>query len=104
MSQNVHIFIEYKINPEKEQTYQQLMGDIATAISHYGAEDFQWYQAVDQTSLYVEMFKVPSLSSYHTLKRERGSKNHELFGKLDECVDGGLEKVHCWAFYEKQVN
>ncbi|RSL31624.1 hypothetical protein D7Z54_19455 [Salibacterium salarium] len=101
MNQNVHIFMEYKVKSGKEQLYEQTMVDIAEAMSEYGVINFRWYQAADQPNLYVELFEIPALSHYHTLKEERGSKNHPVFRKLDETIEGGLEKIHCWAFYEK---
>ncbi len=101
MNKNIYIFMEYKIKTEKRKLYQQLMKETAAALSDYQVESFQWFQAVDQKGLYVEMFHVPALSYYHTLKKERRSKDHPIFGKLEECVEGGLEKINCWAFYAK---
>ncbi|MFB4165961.1 hypothetical protein ACE1TI_19715 [Alteribacillus sp. JSM 102045] len=101
MNQKLQIFMEYKIKPEKEQKYNQIMEEIAEALPNYEAENFQWFSAADQQGLYVEMFEVPTLSHYHTLKKWRSSKEHHIFGKLDECVEGGIKKIHCWAFQAK---
>ncbi|WP_100398037.1 MFS transporter [Bacillus sp. FJAT-44742] len=98
MEATLHIFIEYRIKEEHVKEYEALIENIAASLSEYGAEKFQWYAAEDQPNLYVELFKVPTKSHYHTLKKWRKSKEHPLFGKLDPVIDGGLEKLNCWAF------
>ncbi len=99
----ITVFMEYKVKNECVQEYEKLMKEFARALSTYDANHFQWFQAADQEGLYVEMFDVPTLSHYHTLKKWRRSKEHSLFKKLDEHVVGGLEKVNCWAFLRKDV-
>ncbi|SFM03157.1 hypothetical protein [Salibacterium qingdaonense] len=101
MQKKIHIFIEYKIAAGKEQRYRQLMEETAQALDALGASSFQWLEAVDQDRLYVEMFELESLSVYHTVKEARRSKNHPVFGKLDECLEGGLDHLHCWGFVSK---
>ncbi|SFP56921.1 hypothetical protein [Salibacterium halotolerans] len=101
MQKKVHIFIEYKITAGKEQRYRQVMKEIVEALAAFGASSFQWFEAVDQDRLYVEMFELESLSVYHTVKEARRSKNHPVFNKLDECLEGGLDHLHCWGFESK---
>ncbi|MGY4690545.1 hypothetical protein [Salibacterium sp. K-3] len=101
MKKKIHIFIEYKIAPDKKQRYARVMKETAEALAAFGASSFQWFEAVDQKHLYVEVFEVESLSVYHTVKEARRSKNHPVFGQLDDCLEGGLEKLHCWAFVSK---
>ncbi|MFB5664222.1 hypothetical protein ACE4RR_20785 [Alteribacillus sp. HJP-4] len=95
--------MEYKIKHDKVTAYEEHMKKIAAHLRSLDASNFQWFTAADQPGLYVEMFEVPALSHYHTLKKQRCSKEHELFGKLDDYVDGGMNKVHCWAFHQKQI-
>ncbi|MFD2703864.1 hypothetical protein [Salibacterium lacus] len=101
MQKKIHIFIEYKIAAGKEQRYRQLMEETVEALADFGASAFQWFEAVDQNGLYVEMFELESLSVYHTVKEARRSKNHPVFKKLDECLEGGLDNLHCWGFVSK---
>lgn len=103
MSKKITVFMEYKVRPEYVQDYENVMKEFAQALPTYDANHFQWFKAADQEGLYVEMFDVPTLSHYHTLKKWRRSKEHSLFKKLDEYVVGGLEKVNCWAFIRKDT-
>ncbi|SDH43282.1 hypothetical protein SAMN05192534_105142 [Alteribacillus persepolensis] len=101
MDDKLQIFMEYKVKPEKESLYREVMAEIAAVLPTYEVSNFQWFSAFDQDGLFVEMFEVPTPSHYHTLKKWRTSKSHQVFSKLDECVKGGTEKIHCWAFQAK---
>ncbi|WP_158738416.1 hypothetical protein [Alteribacillus sp. YIM 98480] len=101
MDEKLHIFMEYKIIPEQEQNYTRIMKEIAQVLPNYEVEKFQWFSAADQQCLFVEIFEVPTLSHYHTLRKWRCSKSHHIFGKLDDCIEGGVQKIHCWAFQAK---
>lgn len=101
MSQYLQIFMEYKIRPEKIAEYERLMEQVIKNLPEYGAYDIQWFIADDQPHLYVEMFKLPTQSHFMALKKIRQSETHHLFGKIAQMVEGGCEKIHCWAFHQK---
>lgn len=98
MRDYLQIFIEYKVKETNVADYELLMEEIIAKLPDYGAEKIEWFIAQDQPLLYVEMFKVPTVAYYHALKKYRKSKEHSLFGQLDQYIEGGLEKLNCWAF------
>ncbi|MBH0167316.1 hypothetical protein IHV12_20535 [Fictibacillus sp. 7GRE50] len=92
------VFMEYKVSPDSIQYYESQMVSVISELKACGATDIKWYKAADQPSLYVECFQVNDQASYDTIKKNRMSLQHPVFSTLNECVTGGLEKVHCWAF------
>ncbi|MDQ0256886.1 hypothetical protein J2S74_004308 [Evansella vedderi] len=101
MNRPLQIFMEYKIKDDSVETYEGAMKKVLKALEENEASDIHWYKAADQGSLYVEMFKVPTMSHYNEIKEKRRDEQHPVFGHLEKYVDGGLKKVHCWAFIEK---
>ncbi|WP_026675670.1 hypothetical protein [Alkalihalobacterium bogoriense] len=101
MTESLQIFMEYKVLPQKIKEYEQAMKNILELLPEYEASDIEWYVAADQGALYVEMFTLPTKSHYHVLKKLRQSDEHPVFGQIAPCIDGGSEKIHCWAFYKK---
>ncbi|MGO4889827.1 hypothetical protein ACJ2A9_18935 [Anaerobacillus sp. MEB173] len=102
MRENLQIFIEYKIKAEAVQAYEQTMRKIIDLLPEFEAKNIQWFVATDQPHLYVEMFEVPTVAHYHALKKLRRSNDHHLFKELDPLIDGGLQKLNCWAFQSCQ--
>ncbi|WP_246056208.1 hypothetical protein [Alteribacter natronophilus] len=101
---NLQIFLEYKVKSDRTDEYETFMADLLPALAEYGAEETDWYEAADQPGLYVEMFRLPTMSHYHAMKKLRCTeREHPLFSKLEDYVEGGLRKVHCWAFVQKDV-
>ncbi|MBB5174629.1 hypothetical protein [Texcoconibacillus texcoconensis] len=98
---SIHVFIEYKVKLSSKKLYEVKMKDVLENLPDYEVEDIEWFEAADQEGLYVEMFKVPTMSHYYALKERRKSPSHAIFGQLDQVVDGGVEKLHCWAFVAK---
>ncbi|MDG5786240.1 hypothetical protein QA612_01970 [Evansella sp. AB-P1] len=102
MNQGLQIFLEYKIKPEFVNEYEKHMNEILVELEQYSATEVDWYEAADQKHLYVEMFKLPTMAHYHAIKEMRQNSNHAVFGRLDQYVDGGIKKVHCWAFVQRK--
>lgn len=98
MSQSLQIFIEYKVKESRVNEYEAIMKAILDTLPEFGASDVQWFVADDQPHLYVEMFKVPTQAHYIALKKLRQSDEHHLFGRIAPLIEGGCEKIHCWAF------
>ncbi|WP_209124072.1 hypothetical protein [Alkalihalobacillus sp. BA299] len=98
MTQSLQIFMEYKIKQENINEYEQVMEHIIAELPNFEASNMQWFVATDQPHLYVEMFKVPTEAHYVVLKKLRQDEEHYLFSKIHSMVEGGKEKIHCWAF------
>ena len=100
---SLQIFIEYKIKETKVDEYEAAMKEILNKLPEFNAEKIDWFRATDQPFLYVEMFQVPTVAYYQAIKKIRKSVDHPVFGKLDQFLEGGLEKLNCWAF-QTQMN
>ncbi|RXJ00397.1 hypothetical protein DS745_12775 [Anaerobacillus alkaliphilus] len=104
MSQSsLQIFIEYKVKEAEIEKYEGLMKEVLKKLTEFSAEKIEWFVATDQPFLYVEMFQVPTLAHYQALKKLRKSTDHTVFGQLDQFIEGGLEKLNCWAFQTQKV-
>lgn len=95
---SLQIFIEYKVRETEVENYEEIMSEIIAKLPEFSAEKIEWFVSTDQPFLYVEMFQVPTLAHYQALKKLRLSKEHLIFGQLDKFIEGGLEKLNCWAF------
>lgn len=102
MTKRLQIFMEYKVKENQIDAYERAMKDVIHTLSDYEAENIQWYVAEDQPFLYVEMYEVPTASHYQVLKKIRRQAEHAVFGKIVPFIDGGAEKIHCWAFQRKE--
>jgi hypothetical protein len=96
----IQVFAEYKIVAEKREEYFQKIQDIAAAMEKIGVTDFTVHEGIDQPNLFVEMFHVPTVEMYQKIKRKR----HEaaapgvFWQSINDCIVGGTEKLHMWAF------
>jgi hypothetical protein len=102
MTKPLQIFMEYKVREQDIDTYEEVMKEIIKTLPDYEAENIQWYVADDQPFLYVEMYEVPTASHYQVLKKIRRQADHAVFGKIVPLIEGGAEKIHCWAFQRKE--
>ncbi|MCT8136936.1 hypothetical protein H1D32_03705 [Anaerobacillus sp. CMMVII] len=100
---SLQIFIEYKVKEAKVEKYEEIMKEILNKLPEFSAERIEWFVAADQAFLYVEMFQVPTLAHYHALKKLRKSSDHPIFSQLEAYIEGGLEKLNCWAFKTQPV-
>ncbi len=94
--------MEYKVDQTKIEEYEGAMKEIISTLPDYEAKNIQWYVAEDQPHLYVEMYEVPTTSHYQVLKKLRRSKEHPVFSAIVPYINGGVEKIHCWAFQRKE--
>lgn len=100
---SLQIFIEYKVKETKVKQYEKAIQEVLKKLPEYSAEKIEWFVATDQPHLYVEMFQVPNIAHYQALKKMRKSQDHPVFGQLDEFIEGGLEKLNCWAFQTQPI-
>jgi hypothetical protein len=97
----IKVFVEYKIKEEMREQYLQEISNLSLAMEKIGATDFLVYEGVDQSNLFVEMFNVPSIEAYRKLKRKRSEEkagSGVFWQSINDCIDGGSEKLHMWAF------
>lgn len=92
----IKVFMEYKIKPERIEQYRAAMKRVGEWMEKQNAMNYKHYEAVDQTALFVEMFDVRSVEEYERLKRAR--REERTF--FEDCVVGGKERIHMWAFKE----
>lgn len=100
MSQ-IQVFAEYKIIPEKRQEYLDKIEQVRIAMEQIGVHDFDVYEGVDQSNLFVEMFHVPTVAAYEKIKRKRCDAKAApgvFWQTINDCIIGGTEKLHMWAF------
>ena len=100
---SLQIFIEYKVKEADVKKYETVMKEVVKKLPEFSAEKIEWFVAADQPFLYVEMFQVPTLAHYQALKKLRRSIEHPVFGQLDNYIEGGLEKLNCWAFQMQPI-
>ena len=102
MSTQLQIFMEYKIKEASVQDYEKAMEGVIAELKQYEATNIQWFVATEQDLLYVEMFEVPTESHFHALKQLRKSTKNAVFRQIIPFIEGGPEKIHCWAFRKKK--
>lgn len=100
---SLQIFIEYKVKENHVEKYESVMKEIINILPEFSATKIEWFVATDQPFLYVEMFQVPTKAHYQALKKLRKSNEHPVFSKLDPFIEGGLEKLNCWAFQTQRT-
>jgi len=95
--------MEYKVNPDTLQAYENTMTSVLKELEKSGAEDIHWYKAADQPSLFVECFQVTDKKAYETIKSQRTMPEHPVYSSIHPYISGGLEKIHCWAFEKMTI-
>lgn len=97
MNQHLQIFIEYKVREEDVLSYEREMNNIISILPQFGAKDIQWFTETSSVYRYVEMYEVPTHSHHYALKKLRLSKEHAVFSKIQEYIDGGFDSIEYWA-------
>ncbi|MGM0845504.1 MAG: hypothetical protein ACQEUT_11040 [Bacillota bacterium] len=97
MSRSLQMYIQYEIKESYIEHYKQLMEDILPTLSFFEAENIQWMPSPGSPASFTEVITLPTESHYHALKRLRTSGEHPLFGMLDACILGGLQRMECFA-------
>ncbi|RIW32323.1 hypothetical protein D3H55_13720 [Bacillus salacetis] len=97
MNHSFQMYIQYEIKEPFIEQYQQLMKDILQSLKSYEAMDVQWMSPPGSTTVFLEVITLPTESHYHALKKLRKSRKHLVFGTLDACISGGLDKMDCFG-------
>lgn len=97
MSNSFQVFIEYEIKKTFNHQYEQLMQNVISLLSEFGAEKIEWYSFDNQTNKYIEVFQVPTEAHFYALKKIRTSKHHAIFTHFENLVEGGGASIQYWA-------
>ncbi len=97
MSNSFQVFIEYEVKKTFNHQYEQLMKNVISLLSEFGAERIEWYSSIHQTNKYIEVFQVPTEAHFYALKKIRTSKSHEIFTHFENFVEGGGASIQYWA-------
>ncbi|MCA1055613.1 hypothetical protein LCM10_11515 [Rossellomorea aquimaris] len=95
MKNSLQIYLEYEIKQSLQHQYRQIMNSIIQSMPLYDAVNIRWEKSEADENRYIETFVVPTESHYHAIKRLRTSRGHLLFGRLDDCICGGLKEMKC---------
>lgn len=95
MDQKIKVFIEYKIRNEKMTDYKKLILQIQEI---YSEKQYFAYEGVDQPGLIVEEFFVSNMEEYSQIKNNRLNGSTPIWHELADCIEGGAQKMHIWAF------
>jgi hypothetical protein len=93
----LQMYIQYEIKESSIEQYQHLMKNILENLKSYDALEIQWLPSSGSQTAYIEIITLPTEAHYHALKKLRKSRQHLLFGMLDDCISGGLNKMDCFA-------
>ncbi|KAA0544943.1 hypothetical protein FZW96_19155 [Bacillus sp. BGMRC 2118] len=95
MSKRVRIFIEYKVKESFIQQYEEHMKKVLDSLPTYGAGEIEWFRKEKQS--YMETFSLPTISHYVAFRKMREGKLHQVYGCIDQFMEGGIENIQMHA-------
>lgn len=97
----IKVFTEYKVKRDLREEFLSLHGELREYHQReWKVKDFHLFEGTDQPDLFVEEFHVQHFDLYEQIKAERRSEKSDLWKKMHQCIEGGVQKVHIWAFQE----
>jgi hypothetical protein len=97
----IQMIVQYEVKQNLLSQYQETIDKISTMLPDFEADMFSCSQS-DERNIFVESFYVPTEAHYHALKKMRLSRNHSVFGILEDFVPGGLERMGFLAIKQKR--
>jgi hypothetical protein len=97
----IQMIIQYEVKQNLLGQYQQAIHRISEMLPDFEADMFSCSQS-DERNIFIESFFVPTEAHYHALKKMRLSRKHSVFGMLEDCVPGGLERIGFMAIKQKR--
>jgi hypothetical protein len=97
----IQMIVQYEVKQNLLSQYQDSIEKISTMLADFEADTFSCIQS-EERNFFVESFFVPTEAHYHALKKMRQSRNHSVFGILEEYVPGGLERMGFMAIKQKR--
>lgn len=92
------VFVEYKVLPQRRNEFLSLLSSLEQQLQTMQATEVKFYEGADQPGLFVEEFHVPDHETYEHIKMLRKEGPIDIFAELAQCIEGGVEKLHIWAF------
>ncbi|WP_163100642.1 hypothetical protein [Peribacillus alkalitolerans] len=90
MNKQIRIYVEYKIEESAIPQYHMLIDQIVNTLERFDAKSIECCKTEDR---YMEIFTVPTESHFHAIKKIHKNKNHSIFGKLHQIVNGGADRI-----------
>lgn len=97
----IQMIIQYEVKQNLLEQYRETMDGISAMLQDFEADMFSCSQS-EQRNMFIESFYVPTESHYHALKKLRQSRTHSVFGRLEDFVPGGLERIGFMAIKQKR--
>ncbi|WP_102261605.1 hypothetical protein [Mesobacillus jeotgali] len=97
----IQMIVQYEVKQDLLSQYRDTINKISTMLPDFEADMFSCSQS-DEQNIFIESFYVPTEAHYHALKKMRLSRNHSVFGILEDFVPGGLERMGFMAIKQKR--
>ncbi|MBM6616461.1 hypothetical protein [Bacillus suaedaesalsae] len=92
---SIKIFIEYKVKESFIQQYEEQMEKVLDSLPSFGARQIEWFQNGKQH--YIETFSLPTISHFVAFRKMRGEKLNQIYGCLDQFMEGGIDNIQMHA-------
>lgn len=97
----IQMIIQYEVKQNLLDQYREAIERISAMLPDFEANMFSCSQS-EQRNMFIESFYVPTEAHYHALKKLRLSRSHSVFGRLEDFVPGGLERIGFMAIKQKR--
>jgi len=95
MEQKLVMMLQYEVCEKFLVPYHETISHIFSSLSYYDVMEYELFHYDGQT--FVEKLVIPTESHFLSLKKLRTSKDHNIFGKLDPFIKGGVENMQVFA-------
>ncbi|MEH7443230.1 hypothetical protein AABM38_05370 [Heyndrickxia sp. MSNUG] len=97
----IQMIIQYEVKQSLLGQYREAIDKISDMLPEFEADMFSYSQS-EQRNMFIESFYVPTEAHYHAMKKLRLSRSHSVFGRLEDFVPGGLERIGFMAIKQKR--
>ncbi|MEH7884773.1 hypothetical protein V7654_10700 [Bacillus sp. JJ1609] len=97
----IQMIIQYEVKQSLLGQYLEAIDKISDMLPEFGANMFSYSQS-EQRNMFIESFYVPTEAHYHAMKKLRLTRSHSVFGRLEDFVPGGLERIGFMAIKQKR--
>jgi hypothetical protein len=97
----IQMIIHYEVKQSLLDQYREAIEKISVMLPEFEADMFSCSQS-EQRNIFIESFFVPTEAHYHAMKKLRLSRSHSVFGRLEDFVPGGLERIGFMAIKQKR--
>jgi hypothetical protein len=97
----IQMIIQYEVKQNLLGQYHEAIHRISAMLPDFEANMFSYSQS-GQRNVFIESFFVPTEAHYHAMKKMRLSRDHSVFGMLEDYVPGGLERIGFMAIKQKR--